>query len=175
MFCFIESISSFSRNGLSRSLRSPTPSRPEALPGASGSDSLVPGSRIKARRQGRPRGNLLATGKARRGRGPLSAPTWRAWPRPGPGSAGGRTFPLSKQTRVAGSPIALTLLGQVAEAQKERRLAEAGIERAPDDSLRCLTQGTLLERQHKYAEACTAFEQALGSRPSQTAQCESSA
>ncbi len=55
----------------------------------------------------------------------------------------------------------LDALGQVEEAQEERRRAEAGIDRAPDDSLRYLTQGTLLERQHKYAEACTAFEQAL--------------
>jgi tetratricopeptide (TPR) repeat protein len=52
-------------------------------------------------------------------------------------------------------------LGQTQEAERERRLAEACVERAPGDAVRHLTQGTLLERQHRYAEACTAFEQAL--------------
>ncbi len=52
-------------------------------------------------------------------------------------------------------------LGQTQEAEEERRLAEACVERAPGDAVRHLTQGTLLERQHRYAEACTAFEQAL--------------
>ena len=49
---------------------------------------------------------------------PIVAPTWRAWPRPGPGSAGGRTFPLSKQTRVAGSPIALTRWARLRRPRK---------------------------------------------------------
>jgi tetratricopeptide (TPR) repeat protein len=52
-------------------------------------------------------------------------------------------------------------LGQTQEAEHERRLAEACVERAPGDTVRHLTQGTLLGRQHRYAEACTAFEQAL--------------
>ncbi len=52
-------------------------------------------------------------------------------------------------------------LGQTQEAERERKLAEACVERAPGDAVRHLTQGTLLERQHRYAEACTAFEQAL--------------
>ena len=52
-------------------------------------------------------------------------------------------------------------LGQTKEADEERRLAAACVARAPDDALRHLTQGTLLGRQNRYAEACTAFEQAL--------------
>ncbi len=56
-------------------------------------------------------------------------------------------------------------LGQTQEAERERRLAEACVERAPGDAVRHLTQGTLLERQHRYAEACTAFEQALSYTP----------
>jgi tetratricopeptide (TPR) repeat protein len=59
----------------------------------------------------------------------------------------------------------LEALGQMDEAEEERRRAEADVARAPDDSLRYLTQGTLLEREHRYAEACTAFEQALSLTP----------
>jgi tetratricopeptide (TPR) repeat protein len=59
----------------------------------------------------------------------------------------------------------LEALGQTDEADEERRRAEADVDRAPDDALRYLTQGTLLERDHRYAEACTAFEQALAFTP----------
>jgi tetratricopeptide (TPR) repeat protein len=59
----------------------------------------------------------------------------------------------------------LEALGQTDEAEDERRRAEADVDRAPDDTLRHLTQGTLLERDHRYAEACTAFEQALALTP----------
>jgi tetratricopeptide (TPR) repeat protein len=59
----------------------------------------------------------------------------------------------------------LEALGQTEEAEDERRRAEADVDRAPDDTLRHLTRGTLLEREHRYAEACTAFEQALSLTP----------
>ena len=59
----------------------------------------------------------------------------------------------------------LEALGQMNEAEDERRRAEACVDRAPDDPLRYVAQGTLLEREHRYAEACTAFEQALSCTP----------
>jgi tetratricopeptide (TPR) repeat protein len=59
----------------------------------------------------------------------------------------------------------LEALGQTAEAEEERRLAAACVARAPEDTLRHLTKGTLLEREHKYAEACAVFEQALAATP----------
>ena len=52
-------------------------------------------------------------------------------------------------------------LDQTQEAEEERRLARECVDRAPGDALRHLTQGTLLERQNRHAEACAAFEQAL--------------
>jgi tetratricopeptide (TPR) repeat protein len=83
---------------------------------------------------------------------------------------------LAKARRVADFPAleadirrrladCLEALGQTAEAEDERRRAEACVERAPADPLRHLTQGTLLEREHRYAEACAAFEQALSLTP----------
>jgi tetratricopeptide (TPR) repeat protein len=59
----------------------------------------------------------------------------------------------------------LDALGQTDEAEEERRRAEACVDRAPDDPLRHLTRGTLLEREHRYAEACDAFEKALSFTP----------
>jgi tetratricopeptide (TPR) repeat protein len=59
----------------------------------------------------------------------------------------------------------LEALGQKSEAEDERRRAEECVDRAPEDPLRYLTLGTLLEREHRYAEACTAFEQALSLTP----------
>jgi tetratricopeptide (TPR) repeat protein len=59
----------------------------------------------------------------------------------------------------------LEALGQTAEAEEERRLAAACVARAPDDTLRYLTKGTLLGRENRYADACTAFEQALSETP----------
>jgi tetratricopeptide (TPR) repeat protein len=55
----------------------------------------------------------------------------------------------------------LEALGQADEADEERRRAETCVDRAPDDTLRFITQGTLLEREHRYAEACDAYHQAL--------------
>jgi tetratricopeptide (TPR) repeat protein len=59
----------------------------------------------------------------------------------------------------------LEALGQTDEAEDERRLAETCVDQAPDDPLRHLTQGTLLQRQNRHAEACAAFEQALSLTP----------
>lgn len=59
----------------------------------------------------------------------------------------------------------LEAMGQPDEAEDERRRAAACVDRAPDDPLRHLTRGTLLEREHRYAEACEAFEQALALTP----------
>jgi tetratricopeptide (TPR) repeat protein len=59
----------------------------------------------------------------------------------------------------------LEALGEVDEAEQERRQAEMCLKRAPDDPLRHLTRGTLLERQNRYAEAREAFEQALAITP----------
>ena len=59
----------------------------------------------------------------------------------------------------------LEALGQTDEAEEERRLAAACVARAPEDTLRHLTKGTLLEREHRYAEASAAFEQALSVTP----------
>lgn len=59
----------------------------------------------------------------------------------------------------------LEALGQMDEALAERRRAEDCVDRAPSDPLRHLTQGTLLERENRYAEACAAFEQALAATP----------
>jgi tetratricopeptide (TPR) repeat protein len=59
----------------------------------------------------------------------------------------------------------LDALGQKDEAEEERRLAAACVARAPEDTLRHLTKGTLLEREHRYAEASAAFEQALSVTP----------
>ena len=59
----------------------------------------------------------------------------------------------------------LEAMGQPDEAEDERRRAAACVDRAPDDPLRHLTRGTLLEREHRYAEACEAFERALSLTP----------
>lgn len=59
----------------------------------------------------------------------------------------------------------LEALGQTDEAEVERRRAEACISRAPDDPLRHITRGTLLEREHRYDESCAAFEEALSLTP----------
>jgi tetratricopeptide (TPR) repeat protein len=59
----------------------------------------------------------------------------------------------------------LDALGETEEADEERRRAEACVARAPDDPLRHLTRGTLLEREHRYDEAREAFEQALALTP----------
>ena len=83
---------------------------------------------------------------------------------------------LAKGRRVADFPAleadtrrrlsdCLEALGQKAEAEEERRLAAECVARAPDDALRHLTKGTLLEREHRYAEACAVFEQALSATP----------
>ncbi len=56
-------------------------------------------------------------------------------------------------------------LGKTDEAQEQRQLAAACVDRAPDDALRHLTRGILLEREHRYADACTAFEEALSCVP----------
>src|SRR5262249_40221630 len=55
----------------------------------------------------------------------------------------------------------LEALGRNDEAEVERANAAACVDRAPDDTLRYLTKGTLLERKHQYVEACAAFEKAL--------------
>lgn len=59
----------------------------------------------------------------------------------------------------------LEALGQVDEAEQERRQAEQCVKRAPDDTLRHLTRGKLLERKNRYAEARVAYEQALAATP----------
>lgn len=59
----------------------------------------------------------------------------------------------------------LEALGQVQEAAQERRLAEQGLSEATDDTLRHLTQGTLLERQHRYEEAYAEHLKALELAP----------
>ena len=56
-------------------------------------------------------------------------------------------------------------LGQMNEAAAERQRAEACIDRLPNDPLRHLTRGTQLEREHRYDEACEAFERALALTP----------
>jgi tetratricopeptide (TPR) repeat protein len=83
---------------------------------------------------------------------------------------------LGKSRRVVDAPAleadirrrladCLEALGERDEAEAERERAEACVSRAPDDALRHLTRGTLLEREHRYDEACAAFEQALSLTP----------
>lgn len=57
----------------------------------------------------------------------------------------------------------LEALGQVAEANEERALATAAIERAPADTLSLITQGIQLHETKRHQEAYAAFQQALNS------------
>jgi tetratricopeptide (TPR) repeat protein len=55
----------------------------------------------------------------------------------------------------------LEALGQHDAAVAQLRVAEAKVDRAPDDTLRYLTEGSLLERQDRHDEAYEAYERAL--------------
>jgi tetratricopeptide (TPR) repeat protein len=59
----------------------------------------------------------------------------------------------------------LEALGRVDEAAEERRRAEEGVERAPADTLRHLTQGKLLEEQNRHEEAYGELQKALDLTP----------
>jgi tetratricopeptide (TPR) repeat protein len=55
----------------------------------------------------------------------------------------------------------LEALGEVDEAGEQRRRSEALLDRSLDGFMRYLEQGTHLEREYRYAEACAAYEHAL--------------
>ncbi|HEX7377607.1 MAG TPA: tetratricopeptide repeat protein, partial [Pirellulales bacterium] len=59
----------------------------------------------------------------------------------------------------------LEALGESDEAEEERNLAAAAIDRATAEPLRHLTEGTLHERQNRHEEAYAAFERALEVTP----------
>jgi tetratricopeptide (TPR) repeat protein len=59
----------------------------------------------------------------------------------------------------------LEALGQKDEAEEERRLAQEELRLAPADTLRHLTKGTLLARQHRYEEAYREHQKALELTP----------
>ena len=59
----------------------------------------------------------------------------------------------------------LEALGRADEADEERRLARACLDRARDDYLRSMIQGRLLAREGRQAEACRAYERALALAP----------
>ena len=59
----------------------------------------------------------------------------------------------------------LEALGENDEAEEQRRRAQEGLRLAPADSLRHITKGTLLEREHRYEEAYREHLKALELTP----------